>query len=1154
MSVHPPTRRLGRALASVAAVVLAAVTALLGLAGVAQAAGSCNGAQPTPGSGDVTKQLVGGTLVPGGTAEFKLDYPAGGGRFTITDCLYVDGVLAEGPTEYAGGPGAFTYTYTYTIASTTKLGAQICNVAKTTGSGGNNSGGGGGNSNRKAVSCFFAGGSLRVDKVDAAGGALLPGATFTVACTPPQAYPPVVISGVGSADVTGSTGTVTAAGEVGSGRIALSGPVTTPCTITETAPPPGYDLPAQPTQSATIPDASATDAPVVVGFADVAETGRVKIAKTADAAGTFGFTVDCGSAGTFSPSVTVTGSGTSYAGDATSDPLPAGVDCDVTETADANWTSTPAGAQHLSVPADSTATASFANIRKTGRFTVAKTVTGGKDGTFSFAVDCTGTAYDTTASVTTSGGSGSWTSDLLPTGTVCTVTENPAAGYTSTLTSASNTVTVTDGSTPQVEFANAPVTGSLVVTKSTDVDGTVSFTVDCAGTAYDATASITTSGGSGSWTSGTIPAGTTCTVSENAPAGYTVSPSSGQVQVSIPANGTATAAFTNTRQRATFTLTKTADAAGTFVFDVDCDGTAYDRAGTNPVTLTTSANALTATWTSDPLPTGTACTVTERADADWTVAPAAGQTLTVGTDDGVTFANTRRTGTLTLRKSADVDGTFAFSLSCDNGYTAAPTITTVSGAGSWTSPALPTGTLCRASETPSPDYTSQVVTPDTVTIAAGDSNAVGFANTHATGLLTIAKTADADGTFAFDVTCDNGFTATGVAISTVNGSGEKSVGPITTGATCSVREQPNPAYTSSPTTPTTVVVAATGTRVGFRNTLRTNPPPPAGSPKLTLVKSADPPAGTIVQPGQRITYTLGYANTGNAGATGVTVDDPLPDGTSYVSILDGGSFAAGVASWALGSVAPGATGTLRWTVQVASGLPAGTVLRNVATVGGVTSNPVEHPVASGALTLVKAVDKTSVRYGGTLTYTLTATATGTVDQTGAVVSDVLPVDTTYVAGSAACVGSPCTAGYDAGSRTVSWALGDLAAGASRQVSFAVTVDTPTPAADGSIPARVVVNVGSVRSTRTDPTPSNTVRTPVVAVLGEKVVKPPAGRPPASNPPATNPPTAGPITGPTGGRGPLPFTGPGLPVGPASTVALTLVGVGVLLSSVRRRRT
>ena len=43
-------------------------------------------------------------------------------------------------------------------------------------------------------------------------------------------------------------------------------------------------------------------------------------------------------------------------------------------------------------------------------------------------------------------------------------------------------------------------------------------------------------------------------------------------------------------------------------------------------------------------------------------------------------------------------------------------------------------------------------------------------------------------------------------------------------------------------------------------------------------------AGTPVGPGSTIDYTITVRNIGNAAATGVTVTDPVPDHTTFVSV------------------------------------------------------------------------------------------------------------------------------------------------------------------------------------------------------------------------------------------------------------------------------
>ena len=220
-----------------------------------------------------------------------------------------------------------------------------------------------------------------------------------------------------------------------------------------------------------------------------------------------------------------------------------------------------------------------------------------------------------------------------------------------------------------------------------------------------------------------------------------------------------------------------------------------------------------------------------------------------------------------------------------------------------------------------------------------------------------------------------------------------------------------------------------------------------------------------------------------------------------------------------------------------------------ASCGGTTTTTMPQPPApERGLTVVKSVSPTGPSaVGATLTYVLTVTATGNAAQTGVTVTDVLPGyrtgtasgTTTYVGGSATCSGAgTCTTAYDPATHQVSWGLGTLLAGTSRSVSFRVTVDRSTPAADGGIPAFDVVNVGVVGSDQVPPVTSNRVVTPVPAVEGVKVGRPGTG----SSPRAV--------------VAVLPHTGPSVRLGVTLGVAALLLLAGLCLVSlpVARRRT
>lgn len=93
------------------------------------------------------------------------------------------------------------------------------------------------------------------------------------------------------------------------------------------------------------------------------------------------------------------------------------------------------------------------------------------------------------------------------------------------------------------------------------------------------------------------------------------------------------------------------------------------------------------------------------------------------------------------------------------------------------------------------------------------------------------------------------------------------------------------------------------------------------------------------QPGQTITYTLNFTNSGTGTATGAVLYDTLDANVSYVNASatvnsGGGSigFASGVVTWTIGSIPGGGTGQATFQVTVDDPLAAGTVISNRATI------------------------------------------------------------------------------------------------------------------------------------------------------------------------------------------------------------------------------
>jgi uncharacterized repeat protein (TIGR01451 family) len=79
-------------------------------------------------------------------------------------------------------------------------------------------------------------------------------------------------------------------------------------------------------------------------------------------------------------------------------------------------------------------------------------------------------------------------------------------------------------------------------------------------------------------------------------------------------------------------------------------------------------------------------------------------------------------------------------------------------------------------------------------------------------------------------------------------------------------------------------------------------------------------AGNPVGPSSDVTYTLTLRNIGNAAATGVTITDPVPSNTTFVSADSGGTNIGGTVTWSNLSVPAGASVTVQFTVSIADAL------------------------------------------------------------------------------------------------------------------------------------------------------------------------------------------------------------------------------------------
>jgi len=193
------------------------------------------------------------------------------------------------------------------------------------------------------------------------------------------------------------------------------------------------------------------------------------------------------------------------------------------------------------------------------------------------------------------------------------------------------------------------------------------------------------------------------------------------------------------------------------------------------------------------------------------------------------------------------------------------------------------------------------------------------------------------------------------------------------------------------------------------------------APALTVTKTDDA-GGGLVAPGETITYTIQVTNTGDQGATGVTIVDTLPDEVTFTDAPSGvgtpaGIHSAGEVTWEFpDELAAGADFVVTLVVTVNAAIPAGlTEIVNSAVATDDGANSVDPATDSDDVTtrlnvteLTKSLIATSAGHTGgadlaigeVATYELTVTLPEG-DIGDVVVTDLIPAGMAYVGGTVA---------------------------------------------------------------------------------------------------------------------------------------------------------
>ncbi|WP_428819241.1 isopeptide-forming domain-containing fimbrial protein [Microbulbifer sp. MCCC 1A16149] len=239
--------------------------------------------------------------------------------------------------------------------------------------------------------------------------------------------------------------------------------------------------------------------------------------------------------------------------------------------------------------------------------------------------------------------------------------------------------------------------------------------------------------------------------------------------------------------------------------------------------------------------------------------------------------------------------------------------------------------------------------------------------------------------------------------------------------------------------------------------------------------------GITVEPGDTLVYTLNYANNGTADASGVVITETLPEYASFDAansdprwVLDGDTL-----TLALGELAAGENGSVDFAVIIDDPIPAGVEeLNNTATIeddGNTGPDQNLEDNTDDEVTPTDAqpdyvIDKVEnfedpTNPGDAVEWTIEVSNQGNQDGTGVVVTDTLP-DTSLFTNFVASDGGIID--LDAG--TVTWNIGNLAAGDSVTLSVAAVVVEDVPANVG--PQTNMVVVDDDGSNGEDPTPEN----------------------------------------------------------------------------------
>jgi uncharacterized repeat protein (TIGR01451 family) len=182
-------------------------------------------------------------------------------------------------------------------------------------------------------------------------------------------------------------------------------------------------------------------------------------------------------------------------------------------------------------------------------------------------------------------------------------------------------------------------------------------------------------------------------------------------------------------------------------------------------------------------------------------------------------------------------------------------------------------------------------------------------------------------------------------------------------------------------------------------------------------------------------YNISVTNTGDGTCEGTMVNATVPNGTSFEGASDGGSSSGNQVSWMVGSLAPGQSASMSFTVRATSLGPK----VSQATVTCACSDPASTDctvdVQGIPAVLLEVVDSPDpVAVGDTTTYTISVTNQGSLADTNIQIVCELEAEAGFVSAGGA------TPGAHAGGTVTFEPLGTLAPGQRQTWTVVVRAD------------------------------------------------------------------------------------------------------------------